>query len=69
MPSNQPPKILGVIFDSCGFPDQDRKDDKASTRLTVAFEYHIYTCVDETFRLCLEASGSMNCLEERMRAI
>ncbi|XP_033101895.1 protoporphyrinogen oxidase-like isoform X2 [Anneissia japonica] len=33
IPSNQKCKLLGVVFDSCSFPDNDRQES-ASTRLT-----------------------------------
>lgn len=35
VPSSEPMKVLGIIFDSCAFPENDRRGGK-TTRLTVS---------------------------------
>jgi len=36
VPSSEPLQVLGIIFDSCAFPENDRRGEK-STRITVSF--------------------------------
>lgn len=36
VPSSEPLQVLGIIFDSCAFPENDRSGGK-STRITVSF--------------------------------
>ena len=36
VPSSEPLQVLGIIFDSCAFPENDRRSGK-TTRITVSF--------------------------------